>query len=139
MENPIIIEKIFKSEKKSISIVEPLVFDLKDQLGIEIETFYNVMIAVTEAVNNAIIHGNKCDPEKDVYLKIEASKEKFVIVVRDHGRGFNPDKVADPRKPENLLKEGGRGVFLIKELANDVKFKIDDKGTEMTMWFNFDK
>tara|TARA_B100000614_G_C14383615_1_gene426634 strand:+ start:227 stop:643 length:417 start_codon:yes stop_codon:yes gene_type:complete len=138
MGQPIIIEKTFKSEKKSIAIVEPMVFELKDKLGIATETFYNVMIAVTEAVNNAIIHGNKCDPDKEVFLRIEATKEKFKIIVRDNGTGFDPEKLADPRKPENLLKEGGRGVFLIKELANDVKFNIDDSGTEMTMWFKFD-
>jgi serine/threonine-protein kinase RsbW len=138
MGQSIIIEKTFKSEKKSIAIVEPIVFELKDKLGIATETFYNVMIAVTEAVNNAIIHGNKCDPDKEVFLRIEATKEKFKIVVRDNGSGFDPENLADPRKPENLLKEGGRGVFLIKELANDVKFNIDDSGTEMTMWFKFD-
>jgi len=126
-----------KSEKGCVKKIEPLLFEVKDKLNIKDEKFYNMLIAVSEAVNNAIIHGNKCSVDKFVIVNIEVKNKEILIEVQDEGAGFNPDLIEDPRKPENLLKINGRGVFLIKELATSYKFIKTSKGTIVKMRFVF--
>ena len=110
--------------------------DVKKEFDIKDDVFYNVMIAVTEAVNNAIIHGNKMKPEKKVNFELKTKGRTIIIIIKDEGEGFDPDNIDDCLKPENLMKDGGRGVFLIKELMDDVDFKTTEKGTTLTMKFN---
>ena len=129
--------KILKSEKKSLAVVEPILFDMKEQLNIQDEKFYNIMIAVTEAVNNAINHGNKLNPEKVVCFDVEADSESIKIVVKDQGEGFNPKEVADCLEPENLLKSSGRGVFIINELMDFATFESNSEGTTVSMSYNW--
>ncbi len=129
------INKILKSERKSIKEIEPLMFEIRKSIIINDQKFYNMLIAVTEAVNNAIVHGNRCDPDKKVSLVVQGFKEYVIITIEDEGRGFDPDSVADPRAPENLMKEHGRGVFLIKQLSEYSEFNPSSKGTKITMKF----
>jgi serine/threonine-protein kinase RsbW len=117
-------------------MVEPYFFELKDELKIKDELFYNMLIAVTEAVNNAIIHGNKCNPQKIVNIQIEVINRDITVIISDEGSGFDPNNVADPREPENLLKANGRGVFLIKELTENYQFDITQFGTTVKMNFH---
>jgi serine/threonine-protein kinase RsbW len=130
------IQKELNSERNAIKMVEPYFFELKDELKIKDELFYNMLIAVTEAVNNAIIHGNQCNPQKIVNIQIEVINRDITVIISDEGSGFDPDKVADPREPENLLKANGRGVFLIKELAENYQFDITQFGTTVKMNFH---
>jgi serine/threonine-protein kinase RsbW len=111
--------------------------EIKEKAAIPDEKFYNMMIAITEAVNNAIVHGNKLDKEKCVDFAVEVCDRTLWVVVNDCGRGFDHENIADPRDPENLLKEGGRGVFIIKSLAEEVEFSTTEKGTELKMKFTF--
>lgn len=129
------IQKELNSERNAIKRIEPYFFELKDELKIKDELFYNMLIAVTEAVNNAIIHGNKCNPQKIVNIQIEVVNREITVMISDEGNGFDPNSVADPREPENLLKANGRGVFLIKELTENYHFDIDKLGTKVTMNF----
>ncbi len=121
------------SEKSSINLVGPMLFNVKDVLNISDEKFYNLLIAVTEAVNNAIIHGNRLNPEKYVDLALKGDKTYIEIVVKDQGDGFDPDAVADCREPENLLKESGRGVFIIRSLLDEASFVSTGNGTTVRM------
>ncbi len=129
--------KILKSEKNSLAVVEPILFDLKEQLHIQDEKFYNIMIAVTEAVNNAINHGNKLNANKVVHFDVYASKTGIEIVVKDQGEGFNPKEVADCLEPENLLKSSGRGVFIINELMDYAEIESSSEGTTITMRYGW--
>lgn len=131
------IKKNFASEKKSISEVEPMLDEIKNKIHIPDEFFYNVLVAVTEAVNNAIIHGNRLNPGKKVKCIAEAYNSSLTFTVIDEGDGFAPEKIADPRTPENLLKDNGRGIFLIRSLSTDVSIKSSSKGTKISMVFNF--
>ena len=136
MDNHIIkISEIYNSEKKAIHNIEPLINSVKEKVGISLEKYYNILIAVTEAFNNAIIHGNKLDKNKKVQIDIEANKERLEVHILDEGEGFNAEELADPRDPENLLKDNGRGVLLIKELSDKCEFKNRSKGTEVFMVF----
>jgi len=88
---------------------------------------------VTEAVNNAIIHGNKRDPKKKVYVNCELSSDRLVLKIKDEGTGFDPNSIPDPRHPENLTKATGRGLLVIRTLMEDVKFNISPHGTEIVL------
>jgi len=132
---PVNIEKKFASSINSIKLIEPIIYQVKKTVTIPDSIIYNILIAVTEAVNNAIIHGNKQNITKQVLIKLLANIHELVIEVTDEGSGFEIDSLADPRIPENLLKANGRGVFIIKELSNESKFDISEKGTTVTMKF----
>lgn len=123
------------SEKTSINAIEVLLADFKDFANIENEKYYNILIAVTEAVNNAIYHGNHCNVSKKVNIYVEYKNDELSISVTDQGGGFDPQDIADPRDPENLLKDSGRGVFLIKELSSDYRFIPIPGGMMVTMKF----
>lgn len=126
---------LFKSTKSSMAEIEPLLFDLKQCIHIADERFYNLLIAVTEAFNNAIVHGNKLNPKKIVEVRLIADNSELHIIIKDEGDGFNPDMVADPREPENLLKDSGRGVFLIRTLLDGVVYDTGKHGTTIDMMF----
>lgn len=124
------------SDKTSLLKLEPILKEVKKKHQIKDDNFYNVMIAVTEAVNNAIVHGNKLSPDKNVSFNIEANENFITITIEDEGEGFDPNKVEDCLKPENLLKDGGRGVFLIKELMDEVTITNTGNGTKIEMKFH---
>jgi len=126
---------LFRSERSSMSEIEPILCEIKQRLEIADDRFYNLLIAVTEAFNNAIVHGNKLNPEKLVEVKIITNPKSINIIIRDEGEGFDPDSIADPREPENLLKESGRGVFLIRSLLDEVHYYPSKKGTIIDMRF----
>jgi len=93
-------------------------------------------IAVTEIVNNAIHHGNNNNIEKKVYINIRIVKSKLEASIKDEGNGFNPDQIGNPLDPQNLMKESGRGIFLIKQLTDSLNFKFSDNGTEIIITKN---
>ena len=132
-------ENYFKSERHSIVEIEPVLNDLKEILHLKDELFYNIMIAATEAVNNAINHGNKLNPEKIVEFTVRANPEYLYIKVTDQGDGFDPETIANCLDPENLLKSSGRGVFIIKELMDDVNIESSNSGTKIEMKYYLGK
>ena len=131
--------KRLKSSTKSVQEIEPMLRELRNYVDIPDDVFYNILISATEAVNNAIIHGNRYDEKKKVIIRVVLKDHKMIIEVRDEGSGFEPEKLKDPRDPENLLKANGRGVFLIKTLMDDVEYLIDEKGTKLKMSMDLSK
>lgn len=119
------------SHPNSISQVEPFVRKIVSRYSIGKDKYPNILISLTEAVNNAINHGNKNDQSKFVSINLTEIKSKICIKVEDEGCGFNPDTVPDPTAPENLGCCGGRGVFLIKELSDDVRYMSNGCVVEM--------
>ena len=118
------------SERSSIKLIDPFLRG-KGIPDIAESRYHDLLVVLTEAVNNAIVHGNAGDPTKEVSIVVSVHATEIVATVRDMGSGFDPDQVPDPRLPENLLKEGGRGVFLIRQLADDVEYSVDDDGTNV--------
>lgn len=115
--------------------VEGLIEEIRGELDFREDVYGNVMVAVTEAVNNAIHHGNQGDSSKQVRLKVEMENQyRLVIKVKDDGAGFDPDALADPTSPENIENIGGRGVFLMRHLSDELSFLED--GTVVEMVFN---
>lgn len=114
--------------------VELFVNDLQSLAGFDDELFGNIMLALSEAVTNAIVHGNKEEPSKKVYLNARKHGNTLTISIKDEGEGFDPDSLPDPLKEENLLKEGGRGVYLIRQFADKVTYS--ENGTKITIEFS---
>ncbi len=117
----------------NIRIVESFIDNARDKFTFDDDIYGNIMIAVTESVNNAIIHGNKQDKEKNVDLALEVIDDNIRFTIKDEGEGFDYDNLPDPTAPENLLKMGGRGIFLIQNLADEVVFK--DRGRTIMLTF----
>ena len=116
------------SIQENIRIVESFIDNAKAKFNFNEDIYGNVMIAVTESVNNAILHGNCCDSEKNVSLYLDYSDQNLCFTVADEGPGFKFDDLPDPTAPENLEKAGGRGIFLMKHLCYKVKMKLKMEG-----------
>ena len=123
-----------KSEPQSINAVEGIIDELKDEFSFSDDCYGNILVAVTEAVNNAIYHGNQSDPSKEVHLNYEFKQEKISFSVSDQGTGFDIYNLPDPTLPENLEKPNGRGIFLMKQLADQLIFS--DSGRVVELYFN---
>jgi len=89
--------------------------------------------ALSEALANAIIHGNKINPEKFVDLKIMIYKDRMIMMIKDKGSGFNYEELPSPLKPENIKKTTGRGVYLMSVLVDKVKFIRQKDGMEVIL------
>jgi serine/threonine-protein kinase RsbW len=113
----------FAASSENMAIVEKLVDEICAEYKVNEDNYGNILVALTEAVNNAIHHGNKGNPEKMVHLTFEANGNSLCFTVRDEGPGFDYDSLPDPTDPENLEKPNGRGVFLMKHLADHIEFK----------------
>jgi len=93
----------------------------------------SLAIVVTELVNNAIVHANKKDESKKVEIRYVISAQELLISVLDEGTGFDPNQLDDPRDPENLLKDCGRGIFIVRSLMDEVKFETSESGMKITI------
>lgn len=128
-------ELIIHSDQKMIVQVEEFIEQMRDELHVKEDVYGNIVVAVTEAVNNSIIHGNRSDQAKTVKVDfISDSPYHLIIRVRDEGQGFDPMQLPDPTAPENIENPGGRGVFLMKCLSDEIEFK--DYGRSVEMHFN---
>ena len=125
-----------QSNPNSIGYIEPYVNQIVEDFGINEEIYGNILISLTEAVNNAIIHGNQEDLSKMVRIRLvqESSRSQIAFQVSDDGPGFNFEQLPDPTAPENIMKLGGRGVFLMQQLSDDIEFM--DNGSTVQINFN---
>ena len=117
---------------ENIRVVESFIDNSKETFHIEDDIYGNIMVAVTEAVNNAIRHGNKFDKDKNVYLSLYVNQDRVKFEVEDEGDGFDYNNLLDPTAPENLENPGGRGIFLIRHLADEVEFNKDGRNVQLT-------
>lgn len=120
---------------ENIRLAELFIENIRDQKNIKEDQYGKLMIAVTEAVNNSIIHGNKLNKEKKVIVRcVEINPFRICVIVEDEGDGFSFDSLPDPTQKDRLEEPGGRGVFLMKALADDVVFNNNGKVVEL--YFN---
>lgn len=114
--------------------VPDFVTDIQEKSQLEEDATGNLMLLLSEAVTNAIVHGNKLDENKTVEVEVQINSKKIVSTVKDHGKGFDPQAANDPLKEENLLKDSGRGIFLIKEISDSMDYL--DNGTKIRFSIN---
>jgi len=121
------------SKQESITLLENLIEEIADKHNVSEDTFANMMTCLNEAAINAIVHGNKLDPDKKVIVNAELEGRRIIWTVTDEGEGFDYNNLADPTAPENLENLTGRGVFIIKHLADQCIFNT--KGNEVELHF----
>lgn len=132
--NPLVIK--IPSLLENIRIVESFIDQAKETLQFDEDIYGNILISVTETVNNAIIHGNKEDKEKNVTLSINSSNANISFSIEDEGTGFDHHHLPDPTDPENINKIGGRGIYLMKHLADEVNFSEKGNKVELVFYLN---
>lgn len=122
-----------KSDINNLNIVEKTIDVITGQIGITQDNYGKILVATLEAVNNAIIHGNKSDASKYVKIEIVFKENLLQVEITDEGAGFRPEKVPDPTFPENIEAINGRGVFLMSKLADEIEF--NKKGNSVKLRF----
>ena len=130
--DPVINQISLHSESKSLLILEDWINSLCEAYSIGEEIYGNILIAITEAVNNAITHGNNNDISKKTLVKYKIEKEKLVFKVSDLGLGFDFKNIKDPTDPENIEQPNGRGIFLMTHLADDVEYSEPGNSVEIS-------
>jgi serine/threonine-protein kinase RsbW len=131
----VFIEKQIEASIENLALIEQLLDDLYGQ-GLIPEAFFgNIIVASTEAYLNAVNHGSRSDSEKLVNVQIDCTSDFFEIIVQDQGEGFDWNALPDPTDPANLEKGNGRGIFIMKNLADEIRF--EERGTKVVMRFEF--
>ncbi len=116
------------SRFEHIDLIQVVVDDALERLGLDDDSRHWVGIAIREAVANAIKHGNQQDPEKEVEVELAIVGDEAIIRVVDQGEGFDPQEVEDPLAPENLLKPNGRGIFYMNNFMDEIEYDTRPEG-----------
>ncbi len=124
---------VLQSDPKQVVQVEEFLEKLNRAICLNEAQFNKLLVATTEAVNNGIIHGNKRDSSKKVTLTCQVNHQTLTVKVRDEGPGVNPETIPDPLAEENLLRENGRGVFLMRSLMEEIDFEKFPGGSAVIM------
>jgi serine/threonine-protein kinase RsbW len=124
------------SLNENVRMIESFIDNAREKFSLNDDIYGNIMIAVTEAVNNAIRHGNEGNSSKNVAISLSMEENLIRFRVEDEGQGFNFRDLPDPTSPENLEKPGGRGIFLMKHLSDEVVFIEGGKVVELGFYIN---
>ncbi len=121
------------SDPSNLITVEEFINFTASEAGIDAARMPGLLLAITEGTTNAIIHGNKKSPDKNVIIDAEIDDSTLTYRIKDQGAGFIPEDVPDPTEPENLLKDSGRGLYLMRIYADELKYNITEAGTELIL------
>jgi serine/threonine-protein kinase RsbW len=121
---------------ENIKIIESFIDNAKENFDINDDIYGNIMISVTECISNAIIHGNRSDKNKLVHLELRMEEDQLKFTIQDEGEGFDVSLLADPTEPENIEKPGGRGIFLMRHLSDEVRFEDGGKTTILSFYMD---
>jgi serine/threonine-protein kinase RsbW len=121
---------------ENIQVIESFIDNAKESFEIDDDMYGNIMISVTECISNAIIHGNQSNADKMVHLELQMQQGLLKCSIEDEGNGFDFSNLPDPTEPENIEKLGGRGIFLMRNLSDDVKFEENGKKTILSFYLD---
>jgi serine/threonine-protein kinase RsbW len=122
-----------ESTLDSVNKAEKMADQAATQAGFDEDTRGGISLAVREGMINAVLHGNAYDSAKHVNLTLEQTGPELIVTITDEGKGFVPEEVPNPLAPENLLKQSGRGIFLMRTFMDEVRFRKLNSGTEITL------
>lgn len=125
--------KKFSSDPDNLVEVEKFITDIANEFNLDDDIKNNLSLSLSEAASNAMVHGNKLDPKKYIVITITVNDDKIEIVIKDEGNGFDPSSVPDPTAPENLLKDSGRGIHIMKTFLENMHYNFTDSGTEVIL------
>jgi len=121
------------SNLKYLADVDDFIEGFLRERGTDESVIADIAISVSELVNNAVAHGSEVAPDKPVVVSINQTNSQIKITVSDQGKGFNPDDIDDPLAEENLLKEAGRGIFIVRSLMDSIDIDASERGTIVTI------
>lgn len=121
---------------ENIRIIESFIDNAREKFKLNDDIYGNIMISVTECVSNAIIHGNKKDKKKVVNIELRFLDDQVRFIVEDEGEGFDFQSLKDPTAPEQIQKLGGRGVYIMKHLSDEVQFEDEGRIVILTFYVN---
>ena len=127
--NPQIFSKKFSSSTDVLPEIENFVMKISTGFGLYGNRLSGFALAASEAASNSIVHGNKLDKNKDISVELCCVDNIIELKISDKGKGFDPEKVPDPTVPENILKDSGRGIFIMKSFLTDLQYKFSPDGT----------
>ncbi len=130
---------VIKSNVNELAKVASITEEICERCGLIEDEIDDISIAVTEAVNNAIKHGNKEDSTKSIEIVFKIETEKIKIRIKDEGEGFQLEEVKDPRINENLLKDDGRGILIMRTLMDEVEVLSEAEGNVLQLVKNIDR
>ena len=122
---------IIASKIENLRKVEKIIDEISGEFNISEDIYGNILIAALEATNNAILHGNKLDEDKDVSIEFDLSDKKLKVKVDDQGPGFDYENIPDPTAPENIENVNGRGIFLMEKLSDNISFSRNGATVEL--------
>lgn len=133
-------DKIFYKEIESdpnlLPELDEFLLKIAEDSGMDKEKFNNLSLSFSEAASNSIVHGNKKDKNKKVGITIKVNDSQMTIIIKDEGKGFKVNEVPDPTKPENILKDSGRGIHIMRSFLNELKYNFTPDGTETILVLN---
>ena len=127
------IEQVLDSTLESVDQAERLTLDLARESGFGEEDLDRIGMSVRECMVNAVVHGNRYNAKKKVQLSLSRTPQRLIIRIVDQGEGFDPGEVPDPVAGDNLLRQSGRGVFLMKTFMDEFAVRRLESGTEVTL------
>lgn len=129
-----IVDRLFDSTLESVDSAEEVALDMAERAGLPEEDLQKIGMAVRESMVNAVVHGNRYSAHKKVRLSISQAPERFTVRIVDEGEGFDYGNIPDPLAPENLLRNSGRGIFLIRAFMDEFQVRrLTPGGTEVTL------
>ena len=132
-------KKIVPSDPDFIPAIDEFVLSKINCLNLVEDTLNDLSLSVSEAISNAMVHGNKLDPNKDVTVLIIISDDELILSIMDEGDGFDPDSVPDPTKPENIMLDSGRGIHIMRSFIDDLVYNFSSEGTELRLIIKLNK
>jgi|YelNatPaOPRAMG01_1025707.scaffolds.fasta_scaffold27787_3 serine/threonine-protein kinase RsbW len=120
----------FKTDPKELKHIEHSLKSIFRKAGLSKVQMHDILVSTTEAISNAMQHGNKNNPNKTVGVTVDSNTNVVTVTVEDEGEGFEPSQVPNPVLPENLLKPTGRGIHIMKSLMDSVDFQFTPHGTK---------
>lgn len=124
------------SDPELVPEVEEFFQKIAEELELDEVKQNNLTLSTSEAVSNSIVHGNKMDKNKKVLITVRIDDSKIEVKFKDEGAGFVPDKVPDPTAPENILKDSGRGIHIMKSFLEELSYNFTPTGTETILIMN---
>ena len=130
--------KVFPSDREYLPEIESFIINIAEQNNVNKEMLNSLALSTAEAASNSILHGNKNDPTKKVEIKVFITDRVMKIIFKDEGKGFEPESVPDPTTPENILKESGRGIHIMKSYLSSLSYNFTPEGTEAILEMSLD-
>ncbi|OGU66205.1 MAG: hypothetical protein A2499_05600 [Stygiobacter sp. RIFOXYC12_FULL_38_8] len=125
--------RVVSSDPEILPELEEYIIKIAKEVNLDDSKINNLALSFSEAISNCMKHGNRFDKSKTVSITVNINDSKLTIVLKDEGKGFDLKAVPDPTKPENILKDSGRGIHIMKNFLDDLRYNFTPTGTEVIL------